>query len=231
MAVYVGTTRDPTLDARWTSQVGQDRTLHTLFNGKLNGYFIDLAANEAVYLSNTLTLEQQFGWNGLCIEANPSYHDMLLKRNCQVVKAAVGSEDNTEVTFFFNGGLGGIIGPTFDNRDGPGQVLKAVSLRNMFHYLQVPNVIDYMSLDIEGAEEWVFQTFPWAQYRFNIITAERPKPDLKSTLIQQGYIYICDHGTFGDELWIHNTFSTLDETLSKLNMTSTKAHTSQRFCA
>ncbi|GKZ01033.1 hypothetical protein MPSEU_001054700 [Mayamaea pseudoterrestris] len=35
-------------------------------------FFIDLAANDAKTLSNTLALEQR-GWQGLCIEPNPAY--------------------------------------------------------------------------------------------------------------------------------------------------------------
>ena len=33
-------------------------------------YFVDLAANHAIYLSNTRSLERDHGWEGTCIEAN-----------------------------------------------------------------------------------------------------------------------------------------------------------------
>ena len=42
---------------------------------KRNGYFIDLAANDAVKLSNTRALERDYGWSRICIEPNPRYHD------------------------------------------------------------------------------------------------------------------------------------------------------------
>jgi len=216
LAMYIGTAHDAALNARWTSQIGQDRTLFKLFNGKTNGYFVDLAANDAVYLSNTLTLEQEYGWRGLCIEANPGYMTMLAKRKCQVVQAVVGEIDNVDVDFYFNGGLGGIVGSEFDNKVGSSQVLKTVSVQNIFSYLEVPRIIDYMSLDIEGAEEWAFQTFPWNLYTFNVITAERPKQNLRETLKREGYTYICDHGDFGDELWIHSSFGTSSNIISAL---------------
>lgn len=230
LAVYVGTAREAALNARWTSQVGQDRTIFKLFDGKRDGYFVDLAANDAVYLSNTLTLEQEYGWRGLCIEANPAYIDMLSRRNCQVVQAVVGEMDNLEVQFLFNGGLGGIVGSEFDNKEGGSHVLKTVSLQNMFHYLAVPRAIDYMSLDIEGAEEWAFQKFPWSKYTFSVITAERPKPNLKEALMLRGYTYVCDHGDFGDELWIHSSFGTLAETMSKLGIHPSRLGDSKRQC-
>jgi hypothetical protein len=39
-------------------------------------------------------------------------------------------------------------------------------------------VIDYLSLDIESAEAWIFETFPWEDYTFLTLTVERPKAAL-----------------------------------------------------
>jgi hypothetical protein len=73
-AVFRGNaTRPPHLAAQWTSQVGQDRTIAEIFDGKRGGFFLDLAANDATFLSNTLMLEQSFGWRGICVEANPGF--------------------------------------------------------------------------------------------------------------------------------------------------------------
>lgn len=41
----------------WHAQVGQDRTVARLFENRRGGYFIDLASNEPIYISNTRTLE------------------------------------------------------------------------------------------------------------------------------------------------------------------------------
>ena len=49
----------------WYSQWRQDEVVATLFRGKRNGYFIDLAANHAYKLSNTYALEQKYDWNGV----------------------------------------------------------------------------------------------------------------------------------------------------------------------
>lgn len=51
---------------RWFSQVKQDEIVATLFESKIGGYFVDLAANHAVTLSNTLGLERQLQWQGGC---------------------------------------------------------------------------------------------------------------------------------------------------------------------
>jgi hypothetical protein len=48
----------------WTSQCKQDLIVSTLLHNKTNGYFVDLAANDAVEWSNTLALERLFQWRG-----------------------------------------------------------------------------------------------------------------------------------------------------------------------
>ena len=66
----------------------------TLHGFKTGGYFIDLAANDAVTLSNSYTLEQQYGWKGLCVEPNPEYHTRLLQiRSCEVIAVAVSGRE------------------------------------------------------------------------------------------------------------------------------------------
>lgn len=41
-----------------------------LLRRQKGGFFLDLAANEPVVLSNTRTLERDFGFKGICIEVN-----------------------------------------------------------------------------------------------------------------------------------------------------------------
>ena len=224
-AVYVGDMRDVGMDSKWTSQLGQDRTVFHLFKGKTGGFFVDLAANDAVILSNTLTLEQQYEWSGICMEANPKYFEKLYHRKCQLVQAAVGRVDNERMDFNFLNEFGGFVGSSFDNKAGNGGVVKThatVSLQHVFSDLSVPEVIDYMSLDIEGAEEWVFETFPWDMYTILVLTVERPKDKLKQLLSLHGYTYVCDHGDWGDQLWMHSTFPEMNATIGSLGLDNAK---------
>ena len=46
----------------WFSQAAQDELVIGLLRGKRDGYFIDLAANDAMLLSNTYAMEQYYGW-------------------------------------------------------------------------------------------------------------------------------------------------------------------------
>ena len=83
----------------WHGQELQDCMAYSLLRRKKGGTFIDLAANDWRIFSNSLSLERDHGWTGLCIEPNPVYHPGLLRyRTCDVVSAYV-SETEEFATF------------------------------------------------------------------------------------------------------------------------------------
>ena len=78
-----------------------------------------------------------------------------------------------------------------------------VSLMTVFNETNVPRVIDYLSLDVEGAESLVMEHFPWTYYTIKIVTIERPKRDLIRLLHSMGYEEVSVLSTWGESLWIH----------------------------
>lgn len=140
-----------------------------------------------------------------------------LHRTCQLVQAVVGPAEDELVSFKFdNGALGGVVGEAFDNKvDTASTAMHTVSVAKILRDFHSPAVIDYLSLDIEGAEAWVFETFPWDDFVFLTLTVERPKPRLIELLQQHGYVYLCDHGDFGDQFWVHPHLPNYKETVSK----------------
>merc|ERR1712032_1738083 len=85
---YVGNQTTLGKRGRMHSQVGQDWLVATLLGCKRHGFFVDLAANDAVSLSNSLMLERDFEWNGICIEANVEYIYGHAQRKCKLVSGA-----------------------------------------------------------------------------------------------------------------------------------------------
>ena len=140
---------------RWFSQARQDEVIAALLRNKTNGYFVDLASNDPVRISNTYALEKFYGWKGLCLEPNPVYWAGLSYRQCDVVGAVVGGERMQEIWFKFPnraGPQGGIVGKGFDNKlsskfdeDRPRYT---VTLLEIFQQFKTPSVIDYLSLDV-----------------------------------------------------------------------------------
>jgi len=187
------------------SQNNQDWFVSTLLSCKRGGYFVDLAANDAMLLSNTLMLERDYGWQGLCIEPNMGYYYGLARRKCALVAAAIGSPTDSAVTFNMEGALGGIVG--FDQKENNthAQELRTVALGELLERLHAPATIDYMSLDVEGAESLVMDGFPWGKFKFSVLSVERPKADLRSTLVRHGYTNMNITCAWDDEIWIHSS--------------------------
>lgn len=198
-------------DQRFFSQARQDEAVLSLLGNTTNGFFVDLAANHATDLSNTYALEKHYGWKGLCIEPNPKYWYSLshLRENCRVVAAVVGKTRMDEIHFRYDGmELGGIVGKDYDNR--PKHLPKSrkvytVTLLEIFQKYEVPSIIDYMSLDVEGAEEFIMGVFPIQDYKIKILSIERPKKGLQDLLALNRYKQIQRLATWGETLWIHES--------------------------
>ena len=195
----------------WFGQHGQDVAVAKFFNFKSNGYFVDLAANDAVWASNTFALEQNFDWKGICIEANPIYwYRLAFRTNCHVVGSIVGGADFEEISVSLpsdpkkGGPFGGIVGKKFDNkRASSTEPRYTASLVSILKKFNAPKDIDYLSLDVEGAEEFIMKDFPFHQpYTFRVISIERPKNLLKEKLRNAGYKHVMDFKR-GDTLWAH----------------------------
>ena len=162
------------------AQLLQDSWVVSIFGGRRGGYFVDLAAHEAIALSNTLALERDYGWRGLCIEANHKHLRGLAFRNSTVVSAVVSNETGRLVMFDDNRdtAFAGVVLPETNIRDvredeglaheeaaGRYREVSTVSIAKILEDMQAPDTIDYLSLDIEGSEHLVLESFPLAHNR------------------------------------------------------------------
>lgn len=113
------------------------------------------------------------------------------------------------IVIYFFVAQGGLVGKEFDNKErikseDQYRTMSTVTILELFERFETPPMIDYMSLDVEGAEEFVMKQFPFDKYRISILTIERPSQGLKNILERQGYKLVkelTDH--FGETLWIH----------------------------
>jgi len=191
------------------AQCNQDRVILDLIGE--SGFFIDLAANDALELTNTLVLERYPGWNGLCIEPNPGYWYGLSHRKCTVVGALMADKVE-QVEVKFRGVYGGIVGKMNDKLanfkkepDTNQEKRYTANLQSVLERFQVPKTIDYLSLDIEGAEFMVMQHFPFDKYNIKVMTVERPKKNLKQRFEEKGFIHLKDLTWWGETLWAHKS--------------------------
>jgi len=174
------------------SQAGQDFWVSCeAFNQKRDGFFLEIGAADGLTFSNTYFLEKKLNWTGICIEANPFYLNKLrTNRICTIVEACLDNEIH-EIEFKSAGLYGGIVDEDTDNlkkEDNSETVLMMTQiLTEILIRYQAPKIIDYMSIDVEGAEYRILKNFPFDSYCFLTITIERPSEDLVSLLEFHNY--------------------------------------------
>jgi len=178
---------------RFPSQIGQDRWVsEAVFPGVRNGYFLDVGSADGYVNSNTWALERR-GWTGICVDPFPTN---MTNRSCRLFKDAVDSVGGREVTFKVAGEIGGIASHLGKGKEAvaaaPEVRLTTVTLADILRQAGAPAFINYLSLDIEGAELEALKGFPFAQYRLGAIDVEHnyeePKrSDIERLLNAQGY--------------------------------------------
>lgn len=179
------------------SQVGQDIWVYKeVFQNKRNGFFVDLGSADGLTLNNTFLLEARFNWKGICIEANPDYFKWLKKfRKVKCINICV--DEITRTVIFKKDGLTSKMQliehsekeDTYNEKDALIKI-KTETLENIFDKNKVPHIIDYLSVDIEGAEYLALKNFPFGKYSFKCITIERPNEELKRILNREGYLTV-----------------------------------------
>jgi len=186
------------------SQLGQDLWVLHHFGNVEDGFWLEVGANHPEALSNTYLLETVAAWSGLSIEPFPR-GDWRTRTRTELVVAAVGP-DNDSLPFLLPGSVWGALERTADvdkierlvskerllvsdveTRSLP-SILRSARPRGM----QVPRVIHYVSLDVEGAEYEVLRDFPFDLYLPLSFTVEHHhrawRTQIHDLLFERGYV-------------------------------------------
>jgi FkbM family methyltransferase len=170
---------------KYYSQFKQDQFIYeNFFQGKSNGYFVDIGAHDGITFSNSKFFEE-LGWGGICIEPNPKVFELLLNnRKCNCVKKAITNTTGISQFFQITEGpdmLSGLV-EEFTNQSIARIHNELEAFPESFDYIDVecdtfenivPNTkIDFLSLDTEGNEMKILQTIDFNSFDINVITVE-----------------------------------------------------------
>tara|TARA_B100000405_G_scaffold302491_1_gene265928 strand:- start:1653 stop:2339 length:687 start_codon:yes stop_codon:yes gene_type:complete len=167
------------------SQLNQDLWVLEFFQNKRNGVFLDIGAFDGVNLSNTYLLEKNYGWTGLCVEANSATFEKLKKsRNCVCVNEMLSNKAGKVVSLQRMGELSfgdskNVFNIDVDEmRNAHADLDTSIehhvtnTLVNVLETNGIPKIIDYLSIDVEGMELEILENFDFAKYHVNLITIE-----------------------------------------------------------
>ena len=154
------------------SQCGQSELVDRILDKRRNGFFVEAGAATGQRLSNSFFFEKQRNWTGLLVEPNPDTFYTLSQnhRNAYLANTCLGVAGKTEVVKFRQHPLKGSI--VQDSNDDNWTVFaQCIPLYGMLQALGITHV-DYFSLDIEGLELEVLQTFPFDKITIDVLTIE-----------------------------------------------------------
>lgn len=192
---------------------GEDCLLWQFFDYQDYGVYADIGAFDGVHFSNTYSFELQ-GWRGVCVEPHPAFYPILQEKRPQAIcveAACVGDAHASEVTIYCEElGLLSSIHKTEDyekfvmgryqGRGLPYTGLKATTVpaftinRVLEDFLREEERLDFISIDVEGAELQLLKGFDVARFRPRVIVIESNHPEqTKDTVAyfaqQWHYIY------------------------------------------
>ena len=175
-----------------------------------DGFFVELGANNGVHQSNTLYYEKFRNWRGVLIE--PTLHNFLqCKANrstnsrvyCNACTSFEYKEKFVEIIYsnlmsIPKGLESDIVDPDAHAKEGKqflhpleenisfGAVAKP--LNEILHDAKAPKLIDFLSLDVEGAEIEVLKGLNHDEFKFKFMCIEcRSIDKLSDYLTPKGY--------------------------------------------
>ena len=168
-------------DRKDRSQFGQSKYVDTLLSGRRGGFYIECGAADGESLSNSLFFELERNWTGILIEANPSFHRSILskKRHAYVLQACLSTERRPMKLRMQPAGIYGGLVDTMQRSHlkyiGAGKreeiTVNCFPLNAIMAAINVSHV-DYLSLDVEGAEIEILRTIEWTHLQIDVITVE-----------------------------------------------------------
>jgi FkbM family methyltransferase len=165
------------------SQEGEDLIVARLFDGKSDGFYVDVGAHHPIRHSNTYLLYRR-GWCGINIDATPgSMAEFRRLRPRDInVECLVASDPSPQCFYMFNEPALNTASRALAN-ERPSEnaqykitnefELRPRSLASLLdEFLPKGKAIDLMSVDVEGLDLDVLRSNDWGRYRPALLLVE-----------------------------------------------------------
>lgn len=200
------------------SELGQDLFVLSQLKFKKNGFFVEFGATNGLDSSNTYLMETKFEWQGILAEPAKIFHQELKKnRNSNIETNCVWRTTGETLDFKEDkhpslSGVSSFLNDSFSSRYlakfQSSYSVQTISLEDLLKKFNAPNIIDYLSIDTEGSEFDILNSFNFEKYKFRIITCEHNyKPNrekIYSLLTKNSYKRVFADVSKWDDFYIHS---------------------------
>ena len=167
------------------SQLLEDLILFCIFYDIKNGFYIDIGANDP----NSRSVTKAFylrGWKGINIEPLPDkYQALLLNRRRDINLKICAGKDKSKGTLYLQGGLSTMIKKYIRKKKFIN--IKINSMKNICRkYILNNQEIQFVKIDVEGAEREVLLGYDFENYRPKVFCIEATNP---GTLVPSHHLW------------------------------------------
>lgn len=216
---------------------------------KSGGFFFDLGAFDGLKCSNSALVEKQLGWRGICVEPRPLASAFEQRTCLEVTRALSDVSGKEVRFYGRPGTqLQHIDKQSIDSKADKGEVIQTLSISDLLDCanhtaqhdsaydkssstlggdkckgvpdrIQIPNFVNFISLDVEGQGTAVLSTFPFDRVKVGAWVIERDFKDEENNqknhdlLAKWGYKLVQVENPGVDEYFVRPEF--WDESLGK----------------
>lgn len=190
------------------SQEGEDMVLARIFEQKISGFYVDVGAHHPQRFSNTYYFYLR-GWRGINIDAMPGSMSLFNRTRPNDINLELAiSNESHELTYYafhepalntFSESLAkhycttGVAKLSFEKK-----IISRRLAEVLNEYLPKSQMIDFITIDVEGLDYQVLQSNDWSKFRPEMILVENLerlsvdeifKSDIYKFTSNQGYIF------------------------------------------
>ena len=164
------------------SQDGEDLFIAKFFDGKNDGFYVDIGAHHPYRYSNTYVLSQR-GWTGINIDATPGSMASFrqLRQKDINLELAITEKSGSFTYFTFDDSALNTVSEeraqevitSKQSRLKEKVTVKAVPLTEVLqHYLPKSKQVTFLNIDIEGTDETILRSNNWQKFRPKLLAIE-----------------------------------------------------------
>ena len=174
-------------DRSW-SHCGEDRYLWQLFKTKNDGYYVDIGAFDPEKYSNTKAFHKS-GWRGVNVDMSPSkigIFEYERPNDINVIAPISDTNDELTVYIFSQRSVLDTVSSALDTLSKEQadrwselfklpyetKTMQAIRLDDLLKQVDAPSKIDFLNIDVEGAEMNVLRSISLDQYDIDVIAIE-----------------------------------------------------------
>ena len=180
------------------SQLYQDVFASFIISNNFDKTFLEFGATDGLEFSNSYMLENLLGWKGILSEPSPQWHNLLKKNriNTKIITKCIWSETGKTLDFFMSDeGIYSTLNDFVDSdknsmpanteaRKKAGKVIavETISLNDVIKEYFDNTSPSYISIDTEGSEFKILETFNFKIYRPKVFTIEHNFTELQNKI-------------------------------------------------